>query len=113
MTTTKKNDSELIIDQLGANTTELLKDYLKRAETLALGTDEIKVAILHSITTGTGKMKAKSTITFGRRIKASVEHEIDPDQIEMDLGKAAKRRPKVLARGDVTHMLTDGAETND
>lgn len=85
-TTKKKEDSELIIEQLADNTTELLNDYLKRAESLAVGTDEIKIGMIHSITNKTGKINAKSTIAFGRRIKASVEHEIDPDQVEMEFG---------------------------
>ena len=115
MTTTKKDDSELIIEQLGANTTELLTGYLKRAEMLALGTDEIKIGIIHSITNKTGKIKAKSTISFGRRIKASVEHEIDPDQTVMDFAdnagkEAGRRRGKALNRLTATPRLTDGAK---
>ena len=88
----KKTEAELVIEQLAKNTTELLNDYWARAESLALGTDEIKIGVVHAITNKTGKPSAKSTISFGRRIKASVEHEIDPDQEEMDFADNGFRR---------------------
>jgi hypothetical protein len=89
-------ESKFLIDQLSANTTELLNLYWKQAETLALGTDELKVGIIHSIKAAPkGGFAAKSTLSFGRRVKAAVEHVVDPDQGKMAFmdEKPAKAAP--------------------
>ena len=89
-------ESKFLIDQLAVNTTELLNLYWKQAETLALGTDELKVGIIHSIKAAPkGGFAAKSVLSFGRRIKAAVEHVVDPDQGKMEFmdEKPAKAAP--------------------
>lgn len=95
MKTNHQNDSETLIAQLCANTLEILNLYWKQAETLALGTDELKVTIVHSVKSSPkGGFDAESTISFGKRIKGSVKHTFDPDQAEMPLDIPEARVPK-------------------
>ena len=95
-----KNDNKenrLLIDQLAANTVELLNQHWKQAETLALGTDELKIGVIHSIRIAPeGGYSAESTIGFGRRIKASVKHIVNPDQMEIPLEKEVKPKRTAL-----------------
>jgi hypothetical protein len=78
------NESKLLIDQLAANTVELLNLHWRQAETLAIGSDELRIGIIHSIKPAPeGGFATESIINFGRRIKASVKHTVNPDQIEM------------------------------
>lgn len=104
----KKTESELVIEQLAKNTVELLNDYWSRAESLAIGTDEIKIGVVHAITNKTGKPSVKSTISFGRRIKASVEHEIDGEQEVMGFAREEGLKGKALGQRGAARSLTNG-----
>ena len=85
------HESELLIKQLCANTLELLNRYWKQAELLSANTAELRIAITHSVTPGTkGGYDAASTVSFGKRIKDQVKHNVNPDQTEMDLHPKAK-----------------------
>jgi hypothetical protein len=79
-----QSDSEILIAQLCANTQEILGLYWKQAEALALGSGELKVAIVHTVTSSLkGGFDAESTISFGKLIKGSVRHTFYPCQTEM------------------------------
>lgn len=76
---------EKLIRQLTANTLELLNDNWSQIESLAAADDELKIAMTHTITNIEEEISAKTTITFGCRIKDQTEHVVDTNQTELPL----------------------------
>jgi hypothetical protein len=79
-----KPDPEQLIEQLVANTRKLLTDHWGRAEQVFAATN-IKIGITHLIDFDGAKATAKSTISFGARVKDTVEVTIDDSQPELGL----------------------------
>lgn len=74
----KSDDSEHVIDQLAANTKELLAKYYPQARIYRDDKDVIKIGVTHRVSTNEfGEFVANSVITFGKRIHDEVEHVID------------------------------------
>lgn len=74
----KEENYQLVIDQLTANTKELLTEYYARANTLRDEKDTVKIAVSHRVTFNQfGEIITHSQIGFGKRVKDSVEHTVD------------------------------------
>lgn len=75
----KDINQTLIIDQLTANTKELLNDNYAQANSLRdPDKDVIKISIVHSVSKNEfGEIETESVIAFGKRIKHRVEHTVD------------------------------------
>jgi spore germination protein YaaH len=84
--TKKVNKPEAVIDQLAKNTRELTSKYWSEIENLGKDGDELKISLVHLVGyDDQGDLSAKSTISFGKRIKDSVEYVVESDQIELPL----------------------------
>ena len=93
------SESELLISQLCANTLEILNRYWKQAELLSTGEDELKIGITHSIKIAPkGGFNTESSISFGKRVKDTVKHTIDPNQTEMAFKEAKSADGEVIEK---------------
>jgi hypothetical protein len=79
-----KPTREQLIDSLVANCRQLLTDNWGRAEQVFAATN-IKINIAHLIDFDGAAPTAKSTISFGARVRQSVEVKLDGNQTELGL----------------------------
>lgn len=73
-----KDDYALVVDQLTANTKELLSENYARAHSFRDENNVIKIAISHRVLANEfGELETISEIGFGKKIKMKVEHTVD------------------------------------
>jgi hypothetical protein len=90
----KIDKPEKLIKQLAANTTELLNDHWAEVEALGSNGKELKIGMIHWVVNNAqAELTAKTVISFGRRIKDTVEHQVDDKQTELVL-EPPKRKAK-------------------
>lgn len=77
-----KPTREELIDQLVANCRKLLTEHWGRAEQVFAATN-IKINIAHLIDFEGASPTAKSTISFGARVRDTVEVKLDKNQTEL------------------------------
>ena|ERR1700741_1008416 len=74
----KQNSYNSIVDQLTANTKELLVEYYARADALRDAKDTIKIQVAHRVSHNEfGEVVTNSKIAFGKRVRDEVEHTVD------------------------------------
>jgi hypothetical protein len=86
-------NNEKLIDQLVNNTRALLEEHWKDAERV-FGSSNIKITMAHLVDfQGANDVNAKTTITFGTRIKDSIEMTVPDGELLLDSPQKPKRRP--------------------
>lgn len=84
----KELNHSLIIDQLTANTKELLSANYLRAYSLRDNDDAVKISINHSVGINEfGELETDSEISFSKRVKERVTHTVDMTA-ELDFDKS-------------------------
>lgn len=74
----KETNHSAIIDQLTANTKELLAANYSRAHALRDNDDAVKISINHSVAVNEfGELETDSEISFSKRVKERVTHMVD------------------------------------
>ncbi len=88
-----KPDNEKLIKQLVDNTRTLLEENWVRAEQV-FGAGNIKLSIAHLVDFEHGDVIAKSTITFGARVKEVVEVTVrdNGEELPMEIEEKPKTR---------------------
>jgi hypothetical protein len=74
----KELNEQAVVDQLKANTGELLADRIKDAYKLRDEKDRMRIIVTHQVEPNEfGEIVCKSGIRFGKRVAAKIEHIID------------------------------------
>lgn len=77
-----------IIEQLIANTEELLKEHYHGAFQMRDDTGKVKIGLIHEVNKNEfGELIANSKLKYGKRVTAETEHAVDTTQMHLNLEK--------------------------
>jgi hypothetical protein len=82
---TTPTEPEQLIELIAAHTRQLLEDHWTDIDSYRDGDDEIKLAFSHTLSYEGSERTVKTSISFSRRIKDSVEESINTAQTELPL----------------------------
>jgi hypothetical protein len=83
---TKNLNDKATIEQLVANTRELLEKQFRQAFFLKDDDGKIKISFTHTVATNEfNELIATSKIAFGKKIHETIEHAVDTTQTQLDL----------------------------